>query len=385
MKKIKLILFGATDEIIKIANNAIRHDVCEFIALCDNDESKQNLIYDGLPIIKINQVQEFQFDYIIVGAWYSYQAIKKQLLNVGVMDNKILPLMSVNLIKLLVEEIEVFPEEVLKNIFKDDPKRINDKIKELNDVYNDYLKVLPFDTSKQIVNFSDYPIIAHGGGGVLNDRSFIYPNSLESFLTAIESGFEMIEVDVFGIIENDIVFGHDRVKMAEVKMNGCSPLKFTEMLSIMIKNPSLKVILDIKYLMYYDYVKRLEKIDSIISQQNKDWNVDIKNRIIVETYDRKTTEFAVKHGWQCLLTAYRDENWFQRTAFLCCNFNLPGVMLKVEDIFLNPKYMKFFKDKNIPIIVQSTDSINEYSKLKKFGVTSVLTNFLNSRNYKKLY
>ena len=91
--KIKLILFGAAEIMFQAAKENLNDD-CEIIAFCDNNEFKQGIIWNDLPIISINDLKNFNFDFVIVGAWFSYHIIRKNLLDAGIDNKKILPLLS---------------------------------------------------------------------------------------------------------------------------------------------------------------------------------------------------------------------------------------------------------------------------------------------------
>ena len=379
MEKLKLVLFGAAEEILQNAKEMIREDTCEIVAFCDNDDYKQELIYKDLRIIKINQLNEVEFDFIIVGAWYSYGLIKNNLLEYGIPNQKILPLLSVKSVMLLTEPIEIMSKKVLDKIFVEDSQKIVNKISELNEVTKEYKAVSKWVPSEQKIDFSNYPLIAHAGGGVINGRELIYSNSIEAFKHSIEVGFQMFEFDVYGLLDDDLIFGHDRLRMDNAAMSNYTPLHFTKMLSILSENPNFKVILDVKYTTFQHYVSMLEKMESIMSLPNKEWNYDIKQRLIMETYNIETIEYSLSHGWQCLLTNYRDGFWYQKSAWLCCKFQLLGIVLNAPAIWKQLKYLQFLKEKNVPILVQDINNLNEYSKLRRLGISSVMTNFLRPK------
>ena len=377
MNKIKIILFGASDGIIQKTHAVIKHENCDIIALCDSDEHKQGIALDGLRVISIDQLTEMNFDFIIVGAWFSYHIIRKNLINAGIPDYKILPVLSIKNIMLLTAEIGTFPEEILEKIFNDDPKKLNAKILELNEVVKNYSEIQPFN--KKDIDFVEYPLIAHAGGGLVNGKKIIYSNSIEAFNKSIKAGFKMFEFDTYGLLSNgDVIFGHDNERMDNLMFSEYTPLTFTKILSILVENPSLSIILDIRWNTYEDYEKTLTNLDTIISRDNEKWNIQIKQRIIMQAYDVVTIKCALKKGWKCLLTSYRNAegSWLQKTAYLCCKFNLYGAVVSSNIIQKKSKYLKFLKEKKVPIIAFSVDSIDEYGKLRKLGIVSVMTNFL---------
>ena len=190
----------------------------------------------------------------------------------------------------------------------------------------------------------------------------------------------MFEFDIYGLIDNDsdMIFGHDHIRMDGVEFCNYKPLTLKILLSILNENPQLRVILDIQWNTFSDYERMLTKIDEIIFKESAEWNVNIKKNILMQAYDVDTIQCALAHGWECLLTSYRNKEggWLQKTAYLCCKFKLSGAVLSTTILKKEFKYIKFLKEKNIPIIAFSVDNIDEYSRLKKLGVTSVMTNFL---------
>ena len=376
MNKIKIILFGAADTMLQVANEHLRYDNCEIVAFCDNNEYKQGLVWNELPILSINQIKDTDYDFIIVGAWYSYNMIRENLLNAGIPDSKIMPLLSLKTIILLTEPIHTFSELILEKVFRSNPKTLNEKILELNAINERYLKAKPLETSEKPINFLDYPLIAHAGGGFLPDEKLIYTNSVEAFQHSIKSGFKMIEVDLWGIIDDDLIFSHDGEKIYRAATANYRLLTFKYILSKLEDDPDLKVMLDVKFSTHFDYKQLLNKMESLLQE-----NYKLKQQFVLQTYNEETTEYAVNNDWQCVLMSYRNPegSWFKKSACLCCDYNLLGAIFHVDTILRASKYLKFLKDKNIPILVYTTDDIEQYIKLKKLGVTSVITNFLIPR------
>ena len=380
--KIKIVLFGATNTMLQAAIENLRYDSCEIVAFCDNNEHKQDIIWNDLPILSINRLNEVEFDFIVVGAWFSYQLIKKSLMESGISESKILPLLSIQTISLLTDKVDNFLEETLSKIFYNDPKELHKKLEELNFVTENYSKALPLNSPDENYDFNKYPLIAHAGGGIyLNNRPVIYTHSIEAFELSIKSGFKMIEVDAWGIIDDDIMFGHDNEKISNCIFSNCTPLKFTDILSILAKNSDLRVMLDIKWNTFFDYKQILNQMESILSNGADRWNYNIKQQLIVQTYNQETIEFATKKNWRCVLISYRsiESTWFKKSAWLCCEFGLMAAIFPASIILRASKYLKFLKDKNVPILSYTTDDIEEYSKLKRLGVSSVITNFLRPR------
>ena len=140
-------------------------------------------------------------------------------------------------------------------------------------------------------------------------------------------------------------------------------------------------MLDIKWSTFFDYKQILDQMEMLLSNDSEQWNYDVKQQFIVQTYDQETINYATKNGWNCVLISYRaaESTWFEKSAWLCSEFGLMAAIFPASSIVKASKYLKFLKDKNVPIISYTTDDIEEYSRLKRLGVVSVITNFLRSR------
>lgn len=365
---IKIVLFGATENMYKAACEHLTSD-CEIVAFCDNNEFKQGIIWNGRPILSINQLKSFDFDYLIAVDKYSYPTVRKQIINSGVADEKILPLLTLQNWQLFVEPINLIDESILKKLFKSDSKKLIaglNELKIINELYNEVEPLKDFD-----LNFENYPLIAHASGGMINEEKIIYTNSKEAFDTSITNGYKMIEVDVFGELENDLLFAHDSSKLYNLATTNYHSLTFSYILKKLNENPQLKIMLDVKYNTFSDYQRLLAKMDSMM-------NEEFKKKFVVQTYDEVTTEYAVKNNWQCILMSYRNPqgSFFKKTAYLCCKYKLLGAIFNKTIILKSAKYIKFLSDKNVPILVYTVDDIEEVSQLKKLGVKSIVTNFL---------
>ena len=85
----KIILFGTGDRASKISL-LLDQNKYEIIAFCDNEKSRQNHFINGKIIISPDANHNYNYDYIIITSIYHYNTIKKQLLNTGIKQDKIL-------------------------------------------------------------------------------------------------------------------------------------------------------------------------------------------------------------------------------------------------------------------------------------------------------
>lgn len=82
----KIIIFG-TGNFYEKFKYRFRYD--EIVALMDNDEKKIGTIKDGYEIIEPKCINSYCFDKIVI-LIYQYETIKKQLINLGVDEDKII-------------------------------------------------------------------------------------------------------------------------------------------------------------------------------------------------------------------------------------------------------------------------------------------------------
>lgn len=83
----KIILFGASRGGRNYINNH-QHKQQTIVAIIDNDIKKQGEIIQGIPIISINDIHNYKFDYIVIASMYVH-SITKQLTDIGIGRNKI--------------------------------------------------------------------------------------------------------------------------------------------------------------------------------------------------------------------------------------------------------------------------------------------------------
>ena len=189
--KMKVILFGAAKVIFEKAVETLDGKKTKIIAFSDNDKHKWNIAYEGINIIRPEDIKFFIYDYILIGAWYSYGEIKKQLMDLGVAEKKIMPLLEIKSLKWIKDDTSGIDKDAITKIFRNGEKIIN-KLQEVNDVNKKYEKIEEVKVGKvDKTDFSFYPMIAHACGGYINGEKNEYTNSLEALKESIENGFKM--------------------------------------------------------------------------------------------------------------------------------------------------------------------------------------------------
>lgn len=377
--KTKVILFGAAKFIFEKAVETLDGKKTKIIAFSDNDKHKWNIVYEGIDIIRPEDIKIFIYDYILIGAWYSYGEIKKQLMDLGVAEKKIMPLLEIKSLKWIKDDTSGIDKDAITKIFRNGEKIIN-KLQEVNDVNKKYEKIEEVKVGKvDKTDFSFYPMIAHACGGYINGEKNEYTNSLEALKESIENGFKMFECDVWGIQNKEIILG-SRLKMQYPIEINYTILTLAAVFEMIVSDKEMKVILDIKYHTMEDFFALLKKIEELVEKFENQGHKEFKKRILIETFDEESTKFAISKKWECLLTDYRnwDGRWIKKSAVICSKYKIKTLMIDAKFAIENEKYIRFLLKKNFEILCYTVDEIEEYAALKKMGISSCLTNFLKS-------
>lgn len=378
----KLIIFGAAKLIYKSAKEAINSQTMKIVAFSDNDERKTGKHwggggnYEGIPIISPDRILDIEFDYILIGAWYSYSEIWNELIALGIPKYKIMPLYNKSHIYLLNDVIDDIDTAAICSIYTDGEEIIK-QIWEVNEVNRLYEHLKPIKSELKTIDYEKYHLIAHACGGLLKGEKIEYTNSLEALMEALKNDFKMIECDVWGEQDGKLILG-SRLKMAYPIYINYTVLTLDVLLRMIADDINKKVILDIKWNTLNDFCRLLTNIDCLVRQLEKEGFINIRRQIIIETFDEDSTKYAINHNWECILTDYRNKEgaWIKKTACICCKYNIKAVMLDAESAIRHKKYIKYLISKNIDIVSYTVDEIEDYVALKKAGVKSILSNYL---------
>lgn len=214
-------------------------------------------------------------------------------------------------------------------------------------------------------------------GGYVNGQKMEYTNSFEALTEAMENGFHIFECDIWGIQDDKMLCG-SRLKMQYPIRINYTILSLEKMLEIIHHDAANKVILDIKYTTIDDFYRILEEIEKRVKEFEQVKGMCIRKQVLIETFEKNTTKYATGRGWECILTDYRNEQgtWFKKSAVICCQYKVSVVLIDANMAKRYFKYLKYFKEKNIDIIVYTVDTLESYACMKELGAISVLTNFL---------
>lgn len=369
-----VIIFGATTYFYQIAVRVLKEDI-EIVALSDNDSSKWNISYKNINVINPEMIKTMQFDYILIGPLFSYETINMQLRDMGVDENKILPLVDSREIKWLSSRIDFNERDVVK-IYKKG-RDIVKLLGEANRVNANYDNIATFEEDDQFTDFSKYPLIAHACGGFINGEEKEYTNSLEAFRESLMNNFKMIEVDVWGEKNGNIIMG-SRLKMQyPVDIDYTIPT-LNQLLDLICDDESKKIILDIKWNTVEDFSRMLGKIEDVVLLYQDRGHINIKRQVLIEVFDEETSSIASQGGWECLLTDYRakDGSWIKKVSVICSKYNIHTIMIDTLVNNTHEKYIRYALNKNINVLCYTVDDLTVLAKYKKLGCISCLTNYL---------
>lgn len=164
-EKVKLIIGGATKFIYKTVQQEIFLDEVELIAFVDNNEEKWGLMYESIPVISPKELCTKEFDFIVIGALYSFKEIKKQFIQLGIEKRKIFPLVSLDNLRFLNKDTDRFSKEVFIKLWKEG-NRICDMLSEVDAIDTIYEALPSFKEHEKNFHCSllENRIIAHAGG-----------------------------------------------------------------------------------------------------------------------------------------------------------------------------------------------------------------------------
>lgn len=373
MDKIRIIIFGVTDKSIKIVQNELSLENIELVAYADNDIDKCDVLIDGIPVVYSKEIIGYEFDYILVSAWRSFDHIKEQLVTLGIQSDKIDLLYTEKISYWYPGIVYVRDRVMVQKIYRRSKlllDHIKDKEKTVR-LWKNYSTWEPMKDDKNVWCCKG-TMIAHACGGMVNGIRREYSNSKEALSYSLQKGFRLIECDVYGIINGEIVLAHDSADIYDGCQGAYSLQTIRELLTTLKNDSDVTVLLDIKWESMDDYREIVDAIDSLVDEKQK-------NQIVLEVYDEPTIICAKEKGYECFFTQYRNPEWecFIKTIDLCYKYDIKAVGFQL-DIALAAisSYFKFFIEKNIKIFVFSTDSIDDYAMLKSKGVSGVFTNYL---------
>ncbi|MCM1038096.1 MAG: hypothetical protein NC434_02150 [Ruminococcus sp.] len=376
MSKIRVIIFGATELSIRTAQCELDFENIDIVAFSDNNRNKCGVFINDIPIIRSEEITNFDYEYILVSAWRSYNQIKEQLLLLGISEEKIDLLYTEKIPYLYPDEAYIRDCAVLRRMYRNSDLIIEkiQKTKRYTKLWKEYADWEPmrYGTAEWCCKGT---MIAHACGGIVNGKKHMYSNSKEAFADSLQKGFQLIECDAYGMINGEVVLAHDDRNFNDGRQGVYTLQTFAEFYKKLRQYPEVSALVDIKWVTQQDYREIVDAIDKDVTHEGK-------QQIILEVYDEQSIIYARKKGYECFYTQYRNPKaeFFIKTVAMCYKYGIKAVGFSRETA-LAPisNYFKIFTDKNIKIFIFSTDSIDEYAEVMSKGVSGVFTNYLRER------
>ena len=220
-------------------------------------------------------------------------------------------------------------------------------------------------------------ILAHRGAS-----AFAPENSLEAMQKAVELGFDGVEFDVCMSSDGVPVIIHDET--VDRTTSGSGPVK--DMTAAELKSlgvPSLEEVLDslapnmianveLKYHGNFKKEEYLARVFKILSNYNK----NKKNlKIVISSFEWEFLRIAREKSDKAILgLLVKKDNLNLKDLSLIKKIRPDALHLKHS---YAPKFItKYFKSKNLPIVVWTVDDLSKAERLRAAGVAGIISNKL---------
>ena len=231
------------------------------------------------------------------------------------------------------------------------------------------------------------PLISHACGGFVNGKRCMYSNSKEALEYSFSEQFRLIECDVRGKEQDELILAHDFKRFYEAVKENYTMQNIYSVLSELRKSDA-SLLIDVKWSNIDEYnwylSKIIEAIDKI-GNGNKKVIDQLKKQVVMEVYEEESIKCAYKNGFDMFFTQYKNQDidHFIQTAVLCKKYDIGAVGFGVGSIEWYQKRLNIFKNKNIKIYAFSCDSVEEYKALREMGVDGIFTNYLTYQDVEK--
>lgn len=384
MEKIKIALWGITDAIWQDVKVSLDWRKVQILMFIDNDPYIDGKTFEGIKIRNYNHflLKEIkELDYILIAAYSGYQEILQLLKRDGICAEKIQLYISRGLERYCFGEIENVNKSLIERIYNE-PSKIIEAAENYN---HDVRMLVEGDINLRKENqdkwYKQNSIIAHACGGYVNGEKVKYSNSREALESTLKSGAKVIECDVLGIEHNEVICAHDYNQYWDAMEFGYTLQTLEDVLKKIVEYPDVYLLVDIKWEHVEEYDSYLSYIlDSIerISAGKKELKKQLKKQIILEVYNEATIQSAQKSGFDVFFTQYRNEKYFdcKKVVELCLKYDIGVVGYGFRDIQAHSKMLTVFRQKGISVFGFSSDSITEYSEMRKKGLDGIFSNFI---------
>lgn len=388
MKQYSVLVFGATEFIYGAMQENLDFFKVNIVGYIDNDSQKQRMLFHNRPVYARSELSGVEYDYILIGAWASYENIKRQLLENQVDEAKVMPLFTERIHEFMHGSVEV-QEDGIDRLYRY-PDKVKESLRKLNNAYESYREAEPLH-DRENAWYLKSTLISHACGGYVNGCKCMYSNSKEALEYSLRAGFELIECDLWTMSE-EYYLAHHAAALWEAE-GAYTLITLEEALRKVRKYPNVNLLIDVKwaeddwYLEKDENIKEYErivaKIEDIIRAVagDSDGAARLKNQVIMEVYNPETMEYARRRDFCCAYTQYRNKDGqnFMQVAADCIAWGVPAVAVYTSMAKDKAKELQLLKDKNLKIFCYSTDDLEEYSRLLALGADGVFTNFMTGK------
>lgn len=378
MDKIKLAFWGINDAIWQVIKNSIDPERTEVVLFIDSNEGKRGIYYENIPIIApVKELLDKEsVDVYLIAALSAYESIRRQLIEWGRAAEQIQPFITDDICKYCLGTLDEIERNFIKEAYFE-PEKIEKLVDRYREKYSVY-RESQYHGDADWVNRGT--LISHACGGIVDGRKVMYTNSREAFAYTVKSKFRLMECDVMCMKNGELVLGHDLWRLYEAQEKGYTIMALEDLLRGLYEYEEISCLLDVKWDTYEDYknvINGIEKMISCITNDEKK-KADLKSRIVMEVYDEETIKLANQSNFHMFFTQYRNPERmdYLNVANLCCQYGIGAVGVSVITDIVDERLIKVLQKKGIRLFVFSTDSIEEYAKLRKQGVAGVFTNYL---------
>lgn len=376
MDRTKLAIWGINDIIWNVIKNTIDPETAEVVLFIDSSLEKQGIYFENIPIVapSMEMLGRENVDVYLITALSAYENIRKTLLSWGEKSEKIQPFITDEICKYNLGALDEVDKGFIKEAYFEPEKR-EDLVKKYRDNYIQYSQSIYTGNADWI---NQGTLISHACGGIVEDRKVTYSNSKEAFDYTAKSKFRLMECDVRRTKNNELVLGHDFHRLYEAREKQYTTMSLEELLRGLNKYKALHCLIDVQWDIYDDYKAVITGIDRILLFITKDEKerANLRSRIVMEVYDEETIKLANQNNFNMFFTQYRNPNKmdYLSIANLCCKYGIGAVGIGVNNV--DERQIRICSKKGIKIFVFSTDSIEEYSRLRKMGIAGIFTNYL---------
>ena len=224
--------------------------------------------------------------------------------------------------------------------------------------------------------FSEISIITHAGGGL---QGMSYLNCKEAFPYYYQAGNRVFEYDIDLSSDGKYLCTHSEEPVSEKEHlfrkidNRFIPISITECIELIKTYQDIKVIFDCKFYDLQPFAQFLK--DHILSENDL-------SRIVIQVFNEENIA-QVRNVWNFkMLYVCMNNTDFIIAAELCVRYQIPAVSISIGSIE-NRAGWEVFQKANICTFIYTVNTVEEYMKLRRSGLSGVFSDFLLEKDVKE--